>query len=90
MESLVYIANGLYLTSYFVNDLLRLRFLTITAACCLAAYFYLRPEPMFTIIGWNLFFVALNLFQIARLVRQRSAGRQKNGRRLPVSASVAA
>ena len=89
MEILVYAANGLYLTSYFVNDLLRLRFLTVTAACCLVAYFYFRPEPMFTVIGWNLFFVALNLFQIGRLVRKRRAERKSVGADIP-SGSVAA
>ncbi len=71
MESLVYIANCMYLLSYFMNDMLRLRLLTVAAACCLVAYFYFRPEPMMTIIGWNLFFVALNIFQISCLVRKR-------------------
>ena len=72
MEALVYVANGLYLASYFMNDMLRLRLLTITAACLLVAYFYFRPEPMMTVIFWNLFFVALNLFQIARLAGGKS------------------
>lgn len=73
MESLIYIANILYLLSYFVDDLLRLRALTITAACCLVAYFALLPEPLIEIIFWNLFFVGLNIVQIARLLRVRSA-----------------
>jgi len=71
MEALVYIANCLYLASYFVQDILRLRILTITAALCLVAYFYLRPEPLMTVVGWNLFFVALNVLQIARTVAAR-------------------
>ncbi|MBL6957841.1 MAG: hypothetical protein ISR52_02595 [Rhodospirillales bacterium] len=70
---MVYIANGLYLLSYVMHDMLRLRLLTVTAACCLAAYFYLQPEPMLTVVYWNLFFVALNVFQITRLVRQKRA-----------------
>ena len=73
MESLIYIANILYLLSYFVDDLLRLRALTITAACCLVAYFALLPEPLIEIIFWNLFFVGLNIVQIARLLRVRNA-----------------
>lgn len=71
MESLVYIANILYLLSYFVRDMLWPRALTVLAANCLVAYFYLRPEPLLTVICWNLFFVALNLFQITRLVVER-------------------
>ena len=75
MEALVYIANGLYLLSYFMNDMLRLRLLTVTAACCLVGYFYCRPEPLMTVICWNLFFVALNVFQIVRLARAKRAER---------------
>ena len=89
MESLVFVANGLYLVSYFMNDMLRLRMLTVTAACCLVAYFYLRPEPMMTVICWNLFFVALNLFQIARLARQKWTRREGSGTTsAPVHASA--
>jgi uncharacterized membrane protein len=77
MEALVYIANLLYLGSYFMQDLLRLRALTITAAICLVCYFYLRPEPLMTVVCWNLFFVALNVLQIVRMLaaRRRAAGR---------------
>lgn len=71
METLVYIANCLYLASYFVQDMLRLRVLTITAALCLVGYFYLRPEPLMTVVGWNLFFVGLNVLQIARTLAAR-------------------
>jgi hypothetical protein len=74
MEILVNAANVLYVVAYFTNDLLRLRMLTVTAACCLAAYFYLQPEPLLNVVGWNLFFVALNLFQIARVIHARRTG----------------
>ena len=75
MEVLVYVANCLYLASYLVQDILRLRWLTLVATACLLAYFYLRPEPLLTVVFWNLFFVVLNSVQIARLVarRRRSA-----------------
>jgi hypothetical protein len=68
MECLVYIANGMYLLSYFMKDILRLRVLTVAAAICLVAYFYFRPEPMMTVVYWNLFFVALNVYQIMRII----------------------
>jgi len=72
METLIYVANGLYVASYFMSDILRLRLLTVTAASCLATYFYSLPQPMWTVIGWNTFFIGLNLFQIAReLVSRR-------------------
>ena len=48
--------------------MLRLRVLTLVAAACLAVYFGTRPEPLWTVVGWNLFFLALNGFQIVRLL----------------------
>jgi len=77
MESLIYIANGLYVASYFMKDILRLRLLTVTAASCLATYFYSLPEPLWTVIGWNTFFIGLNVFQIAREIRARNSGGRK-------------
>ncbi len=77
MEFLIYIANGMYLVSYFMKDMLHLRILTVFAALCLVAYFYMRPEPMMTVVCWNLFFVALNVFQIARIVASRTQMNRK-------------
>lgn len=68
MESLIYIANGLNLLGYCMKDILRLRIMMLLAASCLAAYFYSRPEPLMTVVYWNLFYVCLNLYQIGCLV----------------------
>ncbi len=75
MEILINAANILYVTAYFTMDMLRLRILTVTAATCLAVYFYSQPVPMLNVVAWNMFFMLLNLTQIARLVlaRRRSA-----------------
>jgi hypothetical protein len=72
MEALIFVANGLYVAAYFMTDILRLRLLTVTAAGCLAAYFYALPEPMWTVIGWNMFFIGLNAFQIVRELHRMS------------------
>lgn len=71
MEALVYVANILYLFSYLVRDILHLRVLTIVAACCLVTYFYNQAEPLMTVVRWNVFFVALNAYQLARIIRER-------------------
>lgn len=71
MEILIYIANGMNLLGYCMKDILRLRLMMLAAASCLAAYFYSRPEPLMTVVYWNLFYVGLNLYQIARLLRMR-------------------
>ncbi|OWK21202.1 hypothetical protein AJ88_20225 [Mesorhizobium amorphae CCBAU 01583] len=71
MEILINTANVLYVTAYFTMDMLRLRMLTVTAATCLAVYFYGQPVPMLNVVAWNVFFIALNLIQIVRLVLAR-------------------
>ena len=71
MEILIYVANILYLLSYFVQDMLRLRVLTVFAATCLVGYFYFQPAPMMTVVCWNLFFIALNIVQIGRILATR-------------------
>jgi hypothetical protein len=83
MDALVFAANGMYVTTYFTDDLLRVRALTIAAATCLAVYFYARPEPMLTVAGWNLFFVGLNVVQIGRILRARVRARRR-GPRVPI------
>ncbi|RCS21804.1 hypothetical protein DUT91_21745 [Phyllobacterium salinisoli] len=72
MEILINAANILYVTAYFTMDMLRLRFLTTAAACCLAVYFYSQPVPMLNAVAWNVFFILLNLSQIVRLVLARN------------------
>lgn len=70
MDMLVTFANTLYIVAYFTSNLLRLRLLTVSAAVCLATYFYNQPVPMLNVVGWNLFFIALNLFQIGRILKE--------------------
>ena len=61
------------LLGYCMKDILRLRLMMLAAASCLAAYFYSRPDPLMTVVYWNLFFVSLNAFQIARIIWERYA-----------------
>jgi hypothetical protein len=70
MEPLINLANVLYLLSYFVRDMLRLRNLTVAAGSCLAAYFYFQPEPLLIAVWWNLTFIGINLFRIALLIKR--------------------
>jgi hypothetical protein len=74
MESLINIANLLYILTYFVQDLLRIRILTLVGSAMLVAYFSLQPEPVMALIYWNVFFILLNIFQLVRLVAQPKTG----------------
>jgi Gpi18-like mannosyltransferase len=73
MDLLINAANVFYVIAYFTTDMLRLRLLTMVAAAFLATYFYCQPEPMLNVVAWNLFFLALNVVQLGRLMQKRSA-----------------
>ena len=68
MDMLINVANTLYVIAYFTTSILRLRVLTLIATSCLAAYFGTRPDPLWTVVGWNIFFFLLNLWQVSRLL----------------------
>ena len=71
MEVLIHTANVIYLVSYVMRDILWLRIFTVIAAACLILYFYFLPEPLLTPVYWNILFMALNFFWIARLLHER-------------------
>ncbi len=71
MEYTIHLANILYLFSYLMRDILWLRILTVLAASSLLPYFYLRPEPLYAAIFWNLLFTLLNIYWIFRLLLER-------------------
>lgn len=71
MEYLIHIANVLYLFSYSMRDILWLRILTVAAASFMLPYFYYLPDPLYPPIFWNLLFMTLNIFWIARLLLER-------------------
>ncbi|MBA1146128.1 hypothetical protein H0Z60_03545 [Ectothiorhodospiraceae bacterium WFHF3C12] len=72
MEHLVTAANGLFIASYFVRNLLLLRALSLAGASCLLAYFYTLPEPLMHLVYWNAFYCALNVVWVLRLLYERS------------------
>ena len=79
MELLIYVANTLYVIAYFTSSMLRLRVLTLVAAACLATYFATRPEPLWTVVGWNIFFLLLNAWALTRLLAKPHASRADRG-----------
>jgi hypothetical protein len=74
MDILINAANILYVVAYFTTDMLRLRLLTLFAAGCLAVYFASQPVPLWNVVGWNGFFIGLNLWQLLRLLQRRTVG----------------
>jgi hypothetical protein len=70
MGALIHVANVLYLLSYSVRDILKLRALTVVAILMIVPY-YLSAGPLWEAIAWNALFVAINLVQLWRLVLER-------------------
>jgi hypothetical protein len=71
MAYLLHAANVLYLLSYLVKDILWLRLLTVVAGILLITWGAVQPVPLWTSIGWNVLFLAINLYQSWRLVLER-------------------
>ena len=71
MNILINAANLLFVLTYFTTDMLRLRLLSVVATACVLVYFYSQPEPMLTVVAWNLVFLALNIVQLAKMLRSR-------------------
>jgi len=74
MDTLVTIANLLFMSAYFVRDVRWLRTLALCGACCLATYFYNLPQPLMHVVYWNLVYVAINAVWLTRLLLRRPLG----------------
>ena len=56
--------------SYLVRDIVWLRIIAIPASICSILFSYFAPaEPIWLIVNWNLFFLAVNTFQLAYIYR---------------------
>ena len=69
--------------SYLVRDIYWLRVLAIPASICSILFCYFHgPEPVWLIIGWNIVFLGVNLYQVASLhcLRRRLDESGKLGR----------
>ncbi|MFA3916118.1 cyclic nucleotide-binding domain-containing protein [Ruegeria hyattellae] len=71
LDILVNIANVAYLCSYSVRDIFWLRVLSVIGGALLLPYYYLQAQPLWAALGWNIFFIAINLFWIIRLLAER-------------------
>jgi hypothetical protein len=76
VASLGHVAFALIALSFLVRDIVWLRLLSIAASLFGILYNYVVPDPpLWLVIWWNAFFVAVNAFQIARLFHERRSVR---------------
>jgi hypothetical protein len=71
LDAFVSAANVVYLFSYSVRDILWLRILTIGGASLLMPYYYYQASPLWAPIWWNVVFIAINIYWIAKLALER-------------------
>ena len=73
VEWLIHLANLLFLASYAVRDILWLRVLTVLASMPLLLFFVVGgPSPQWASIAWNLVFLGINVWRVARLLAERA------------------
>jgi len=67
-----HLAFGLIAFSFLVKDILWLRLVSILASLFSVLYNWVIPvEPMWIAVGWNIVFIALNLYHIAVIVYEK-------------------
>jgi len=68
-----HLASILTMAAYLLKDILWLRLLTILSCAAGIAFNYFVPAtPLWSVIYWNLLFAAINIAQIAILIRERT------------------
>jgi Popeye protein conserved region len=68
---LVHLSNIMLLVSYSVRNILWLRWFAVVAAFINIPYFLLQGTVLWPPVLWALVFIAINLFQIARIYLER-------------------
>src|SRR5512139_179579 len=71
MEVFIHAANATFFVSFLVRDILKLRVLSVVGGGFLLAFFFLSNPVVWSGIGWNVVFSAINGVQITRLVLER-------------------
>ncbi len=70
-DYLVHFSNILLLVSYSVRDILWLRWFAVAAAVTNIPYFLVQDYVLWPPVLWASVFTAINLYQIARIYRER-------------------
>ena len=70
-DYLVHFSNILLLVAYSVRDILWLRWFAVAAALTNIPYFLVQTDVLWPPVLWASVFTAINLFQIARIYRER-------------------
>ncbi len=68
-----HLASLLTMAAYLLKDILWLRLLTILSCIAGITFNYFVPAtPLWTVIGWNIVFMVINIVQIAIIIKERA------------------
>ncbi len=70
-DYLVHLSNILLLVSYSVREILWLRWFAVAAAVTNIPYYLVQSDVLWPPVLWGAVFMAINLFQIARIYQER-------------------
>lgn len=70
-DYLLHAANVLLIIAYLVRDILWLRWFALASSVLAVPYYLLQPNTLWPPLAWSAVFVAINLFQIARIYVER-------------------
>lgn len=71
MTVLINAASFLFVLGYFTSDIVRPRLLSAVGTAFVVACFWRQPEPMLSVVAWNVLFLGLNVVQLARMLATR-------------------
>lgn len=71
LDAVISVSYTLLLFSYIMRDIFWLRVLAAISIVILIFYFYFQPTPLWFAIGWNVAFLLINVYWVARLLFDR-------------------
>jgi len=76
-----HVSYAIIAVSYWLTNIFWLRITAVIGLCFEVAYFVIQSDALYTGIAWDCIFIAINLFHLAHLTRQRLALRAVEGDR---------
>ena len=71
LDFLIDLSSLFTVASFSVRGILPLRLLAVVSQLLVIPYFIIQPTPLWTPVGWNALFMAINLYHITRILLER-------------------
>ena len=64
-------ANLIFMSAYWVKDILWLRLLSIAGSLVILPYYYFQPEPLWEPMAWSFVYMAIHGFRAWGIIKER-------------------